>query len=84
MKDWDKLLGACTPPFDQLVAFSLLTGTRPQESRLIEAKHVKNETIVLPIADSKGNRKNQVIHLSEAAKRLVKPLCKRIQKAQSS
>ncbi len=76
VEDWGKLLAACTPPFDLIVRFTLLSGARPQESKLIEAQHVKQNTIVLPIPSSKGKKTNRVIHLSDDAKELVQKLCK--------
>ncbi len=75
VEDWGTLLGFCRPPFDDLVRFTLLTGARAQEGRLIEAKHVKANTIVLPIKSSKGKKRNRVIHLSAVARELVKRLC---------
>ena len=75
VKDWCKLLEACTPPFDALVRFTLLTGARPQESVRIEAKHVRESRIVFSIESSKGKRRNRVIHLNDDAQQLVSELC---------
>jgi integrase len=77
VEDWGSLLNYCRPPFDDLVRFVLLAGARPQEVRIIEAQHVKDNTIVLQLAHSKGRRRNRVIHLSVTARELVGRLCDR-------
>lgn len=75
-EDWPKLIEACTSPFDDMVRFTLLTGVRAQETVRIAAKHIGNKTIVLPIKDSKGEKKNRIIHLNGTAKALVTRLSK--------
>jgi hypothetical protein len=49
VQDWARLLAACTPPFDDLARFVLLTGARPQEVVLIEANTSEVTAIVLSI-----------------------------------
>ena len=43
---------------------------------MVHAKHVGNNTIVLPVKDSKGKRKNRVIYLNDAAKEQAERLAK--------
>ena len=43
------------------------TGVRPNEARMIEARHYDGRRIVLPIVDSKGKKHNRVIYPRSAS-----------------
>jgi integrase len=57
-----------------ILVFMRETGSRPQEARVIEAKHVRGDHVLLPKVDSKGQKYNRVIWLTPAAETLVKRL----------
>jgi integrase len=56
-------------PFRDLITFSFEAGCRPQESRLIEARHLKPEhrRVEIPPKEAKGKKRWRVIYLSDAA-----------------
>jgi integrase len=60
-------------PFRDLVLFSFEAGCRPQESRLIEARHLKPEhrRVEIPPKEAKGKKRWRVIYLSDAAFTIV-------------
>jgi integrase len=63
-------------PFRDLLTFAYEAGCRPQEARLIEARHLKLEQqrVEIPPAEAKGKRRWRVIYLSDAAAAIVKRL----------
>ncbi|MEZ6043090.1 MAG: tyrosine-type recombinase/integrase [Planctomycetaceae bacterium] len=65
--------------FRDYITFLFETGARPQEIRVIEAKHcdVKAGRIVLPASQAKGKQYPRLILLTPAAKDLVASLCQR-------
>jgi integrase len=48
------------------------TGCRPQEARRMEAKHLHDNCIVFPKIDSKGNRRQRVVHLTNRALEILR------------
>ena len=62
--------------FRDLLVTSWETGCRPQESLIVEAKHVDlaNSRWVLPIEKSKGKRSQRVVYLTAAALAITKRL----------
>jgi len=65
VEDWPELLKACSPEeFETLVRFTLLTGIRPQESRILDSSHVKGDRLVFEIKNSKGKKMNRIIYLN--------------------
>ncbi len=63
-------------PFRDLLTFAYEAGCRPQEARLIEARHLKlaQHRVEIPPAEAKGKRRWRVIYLSDAAAAIVKRL----------
>jgi integrase len=63
-------------PFRDLLAFAFEAGCRPQEARLIEARHLKPEhhRIEIPPAEAKGKKRWRVIYLSDKAFAIVSRL----------
>ncbi|MCR9120306.1 MAG: tyrosine-type recombinase/integrase, partial [bacterium] len=61
------------------VDFMWETGCRPLEARTMEARHIdlKNEMVVFPPSESKGETRERVIFLSDAAKAICIRLMKR-------
>ena len=50
------------------------TGCRPQEARIIEARHLQGQCCVLTLDESKGGQTQRVIHLSDAAYAILQRL----------
>lgn len=68
-EQFQKLLGLVeAPEFKDYLCFLWETGCRPQEIKLIEARHGDGNKIILERSNSKGKRYNRVIYLNEAAK----------------
>jgi integrase len=65
--------------FRDLLEFSLETGTRPQESKALEASQVDfdRSLCVIHYLDAKGKRKTRVIYLTERAEEILVPLVKK-------
>ena len=63
--------------FRELLTFLWETGCRPQEARLLEARHcdLKNGVAVFPPSESKGKRHPRVLFLNDAALAIVKRRC---------
>lgn len=63
-------------PFRDLMMFSWHSGCRPQESRLIEARHVQlaAECIIIPKEEAKGQRRPRVILLHGPALEIIRRL----------
>jgi integrase len=73
-EQWDQLVAAVEDddPFIDYLWFLHETGCRPQEARIIEAKHWgKGNKLTLPRKDSKGKKYNRVIYLNERAREIV-------------
>ncbi len=72
--DFDRLLGFVKDePFRDLLAFAYEAGCRPQEARLIEARHLKldQHRVEIPPPEAKGKRRWRVIYLSPKASEIV-------------
>lgn len=63
--------------FRSLLTFLWETGCRPQEVRILEARHVdiENGIAILPPSKAKGKKQARVLFLNEAALGIVRPLC---------
>ncbi len=63
-------------PFRNLLIFAYEVGCRPQEARLIEARHLKldQHRIEIPPQEAKGKKRWRVIYLSDKAAELVAKL----------
>lgn len=63
-------------PFRAFFIFAWLTGSRPQEVRHIEPRHVEldKERIVFPAEESKGKRTKRVIYLQGEALQIIQRL----------
>jgi len=53
------------------------TGMRPQEIRIIEAKHYRNGCVTFPIKDSKGKQRSRVVYLNDTARQIIERLCEK-------
>lgn len=77
-EQWDAVMAQVRrPQFRDLLSFLWETGCRPQEARLLEARHVdlKNGVAVFPPSESKGKRHPRVLFLNDAAVAILKPRC---------
>jgi integrase len=63
-------------PMKDAIRFLFHTGCRPQELRVIEAKHIADFKVVLPKELSKGKRKARVIIMDTTAKAIALRLAK--------
>jgi integrase/recombinase XerC len=64
-------------PFRDFVQFLRWTGARPQEARIVEARHLDGKGIVLDRIESKGKKRRRVIPLTIRAHLLVKRLAEK-------
>ena len=64
------------PNFRLLLGFAWESGVRPQEIRIIEARHVDLEMrrVVIPPSEAKGRKRHRVIYLTDGAAALLAPL----------
>jgi len=62
--------------FRDLLVILRETGCRPYEARTVEACHVRGDTWVFSKVDSKGQKYNRLILLSERARRITQRLVK--------
>lgn len=73
-----KLLAEASAEFLDLLTVSIETGCRPQEVRLIEARHVVNGVVVMPATEHKTGAKTgsaRTIFLTSAARSVIDRLC---------
>ena len=79
-EQWRELLGAISDrQFADIVVFMLFTGARPQESRVVEARHYDkaHNRLVFSRYESKGEKRQRVIYLNDTAQEIVERLIKR-------
>lgn len=77
--DFDQVMQTVKEPnFKDLLELTWELGTRPQEIRVIEARHLDFDTnrIVFPPKEAKGKKRYRVIYLTDRAKEILKRLCK--------
>jgi integrase len=75
---WTKFLEIVPEgPFRDYVQFLRWTGARPQEVRIIEARHIDGKCVVLDRVESKGKKRRRVIPLTIRAHLLVKRLAEK-------
>lgn len=75
--DFEQLLGHVKDePFRDLLTFAYEAGCRPQEARLVEARHLKlgQHRVEIPPTEAKGKKRWRVIYLSETAAAIVRRL----------
>lgn len=75
--DYQKMLGLTRDEaFRDLLVISWETGTRPQESLRVHARHVDlaNRRWVFPKSESKGKKRERVIYLTDSAMEITKRL----------
>ncbi len=66
------------PNFKLLLAFAWESGVRPQEIRIVEARHVDLEIkrVIIPPKEAKGRKRHRVIYLTDVAVEMLMPLMK--------
>lgn len=57
--------------FKDVLTFAWLTGCRPKELRIMEARHFKGGKIVFPVNESKGKKRKRIIYLTDEARAIV-------------
>lgn len=76
-EQWEQMFALATDDHERdFLAFMRETGCRPQEIRVIEAKHLREGMVIFPPSEAKGKRKARVIYLTDAAKEIVDRLAK--------
>jgi len=73
---WTQIRGHANGPLVDLLDFLYMTGCRPQEARTVEARHIKDDLIIFPADESKGEREPRVIYMTPEAKAIVARLAK--------
>lgn len=76
-EEFDRLMSFVrNPAFNDLVTVTWLTGCRPQESLIAEARHVDfaHQRLVFHTSQSKGKRISRVVYLNDAAIAIVRRL----------
>jgi len=68
---WNKITSHAKGPVLDLLNFLYLTGCRPIEARILEAKHIHDDLIIFPADESKGEVDPRVIFLPPEAKEIV-------------
>lgn len=63
-------------PLGDLLDFMSLTGCRPQEARILEARHVHDDVVIFPADEAKGET-SRVLFLTNEALEIVKRLTKK-------
>jgi integrase len=70
-EQWKRILETATGEFRDLLIVLRETGCRPQEARVFEAGHVRDDYIILAKVDSKGKRYNRVVWLTPTAQAII-------------
>lgn len=77
---WNEIVSSIRDrEFRDYCTFGLSTGSRPQETRAVEARHYdrENSRLVFGREESKGKKQQRVIYLDDTAKEIVERLAKR-------
>ncbi|MEM6468022.1 MAG: site-specific integrase [Planctomycetota bacterium] len=76
-EQWRSIKSVVRGPLLDLLDFLWGTGCRPQEARLVEARHLHDDLVIFPPDESKGETDSRVIFLSERLKRIIRTLADR-------
>jgi integrase len=72
---WEQMFKLATDdPERDLLSFLREAGCRPQEIRVIEAKHLMDGMVIFPPSEAKGKRRARVIHLTDKPREIVERL----------
>lgn len=74
--EFDRILQNVKGPFVDLLVVTWETAARPQESLIVEARHVdvENKRWVFPVDESKGEQAPRIVYLNEKALEITKRL----------
>lgn len=75
--EFKRLLSFVTDAFADFLTFSFEVGSRPQETRILTAKHFDGEKFILTKKESKGKKRSRVIYPNARMIELVKRLIAR-------
>jgi integrase len=70
-EQWAQIMEEADGDFRDLLIVLRETGCRPQEVRIFEAVHVRNDHLILAKLDSKGKRYNRVVWLTPTAQAII-------------
>ncbi len=73
-EQWEKIRSAAQGPIVDFLDFLWSTGCRPQEARILEAKHVHDDVIIFAADESKGEKYQRVLFLTPSSQAIVKKL----------
>lgn len=71
-EQWERIIELVVGEFRDLLIVLRETGCRPQEVRVFEAAHVRDDHIILGKVDSKGKRYNRVVWLTPTALTIIR------------
>lgn len=74
-EQWKQIRAEVTDCFGDLLDFMYFTGCRPQEARILEARHIHDDVVIFPADESKGES-GRVLYLIDEAKSIVERLTK--------
>ncbi len=72
--DWQRVLDATKDQFIDSLRFLDQTGCRPQELKILAARHLDGRTMILERRNSKGKRERRVIRLNDTALEIINRL----------
>ena len=73
-KQWQQVLAAADEPLGDLLRILHETGCRPEEARIVEAKHLHGDHFILSKKDSKGEVHNRIVWLTSEAEAILSRL----------
>ena len=79
-EQFDQIMAHANGPIADLLNFLWWTGCRPQEARLLEARHIHDDIAIFPVDESKGKKEARMIILIPQAQKIVDRLRKSNQK----
>lgn len=74
--EFKRLVGFIDDSFADYLTFGFETGARPQEIRILSARHFDGEKFTIGRKDAKGKKHARVIYCNERIQKLVKALAK--------
>jgi len=73
-EQWKQVRSAARGPIVDFLDFLCSTGCRPQEARILEARHVHDDVIIFDVDESKGEEFQRVLYLTLSSHDIVSRL----------
>lgn len=74
---WAQIRNAASGPIVDFLDFLWSTGCRPQEARILEARHVVGEVVIFAADESKGEKYQRVLFLTPESQTIVERLAEK-------